>query len=352
MLGKLADRWAWRAAKRLEFYDIMAGFVADGKPVFETLQMLQERWQRIKDPRARLAARMLAEMRGKNAQQRALRFAEAVAIVATPVEAMAVEAGESSGDTAAGLRMAASITREQGKIASALKSELAYPAFLFALVLGLLYLLRSAVIPVFDEIMPRHSWPPSARALGWLADNAGFISLSAVGALAGLALVFGLSAGRWTGSLRAVFDRLIPPWSLYRQMAAATQLACFAAFIQAGVPFSQIIDNLMRTASRWQREHLQRMKLKMRRGATDAQALASELFDEATRWEIEVYGGMSGFAQALGSISRRMTERTIALVKSASGLVRTLAMFGVAGMIIWVYGTFFTIVMAARNAAG
>lgn len=343
--------WVWRVSRRRDFYEMAAGFIADGKPVFDTLEVFEERWRKIKDPRAATLAMMMYEMRGKNKSGRALRFGEAVALWAPSIEAMAIDAGEQSGDIANGLRMAAKLADTQNTIVGTIRKELAYPTFLLLMLGGLLYMLNTAVMPVFEEISPRHKWPVAARMLGFVSDNAHWIALSILLAIVTVMGAFFITRGPWTGEVRAVFDRFVPPWNLYRRISASIIMSSFAAFIKAGVPFSAIITQMSRTASAWEKSHFDLMKARMRRGISDAEAIAGPLFDEQTRWEITIYGGMSGFAQGLESLSARTTKTTISQIQGVMKVLNFLIMLLVAGMIIWVYGSFFSIVMSGRMGA-
>lgn len=350
IFSRLHKSWTWSAQKRCDFYKLCASFIADGKPVFETLEVIEKRWVEKKDPRGAYLTEMLAGIRGKSG--RSLRLGEAIAQIAPPIEAMAVDAGDHSGDIANGFVMAKKIAEDQAKVRSVIRGELFYPAFLVLMLVGLLYMLRTAIMPVFGEIAPRYSWPASAQALGWLADNVELVLGLFFGFVGFIVVVFNITKSRWVGDVRQFFDFFVPPWNIYRKVSSATILSCFSQFINAGVPFSAIINNMLKTASEWESYHLENMRAKMRRGIPDADALAGELFDEDTRWEISVYGSTTNFAQALQSISNRLTETTLSSIKKAAGVFRTLIMFGVAGMVIWIYGTFFAIVMAAKNVGG
>lgn len=348
--SNLRKSWVWSAQKRCDFYKLCASFVADGKPVFETIEVIEQRWVDKKDPRGKYLTEMLSGIRGKSG--RSLRLGEAISLIAPPIEAMAIDAGDASGDIANGFLMAKKIAEDQAKVKSVIRGELFYPAFLVLMLVGLLYMLRTAIVPVFAEIAPRYTWPQSAQALGWLADNVEGVLLALFGFFGFVWFVFVTTKNRWVGDVRRFFDFYVPPWNIYRKSASATILSCFAQFINAGIPFSAIINNMMKTASDWESYHLENMRAKMRRGVKDADALAGDLFDDDTRWEISVYGSTSNFASALQSISERLTESTLSGIKKSMGVLRTLILFGVAGMVIWIYGTFFAIVMAAKNAGG
>lgn len=342
--------WVWRTASRLQFYRTVAGFVADGKPLFDTLELIERRWRDKRDPRAQGVAQILALMRGKSASGRALRFAEAVGLFAPSIEAMCIDAGEQSGDPAGGLRMAAELTETAQKIGSTIRGELIYPGFLLLMLVGLLFMLQSAVIPVFSEIAPRYMWPGSAQVLGVLADHALGIAFGLVSIIVGVVVAFRLSRGPWVGAARAVFDRFVPPWSIHKRIAASTFMSTFSAFIRAGVPFSAVVDNMARTATPWEAQWLWQIKQRMRRGVPDAEAMACDLFTDDEQWEISVYGAMSDFATALQALASRITASTLARIQKTMGILRTLIMFAVAGTIIWVYGAFFQVVMLARTA--
>lgn len=339
--------FTWNVARRREFYTMAAGFIADGKPVYDTLQVFEERWRAIRDSRADTIAQMMADMRGRNGK--ALRMGQAIAKWAPSTEAMAIDAGEQSGDIANGLQMAARLADTQSRIKTTLIGEMIYPGFLLLMFVALLFMLQIAVIPVFADIAPRDRWPASARYMGLLAENAGLLSSLLIGSIIAVITAYKITQGRWTGEVRDFFDRWIPPWSIGRRISGAVMMSCFASFIKAGVPFSSIISQLSATASDWEKLHLDGMRSKMRRGVRDGDAMAGPIFDEDVRWEIGVYGGMTMFDKALGSLSERVTANVIARIQSFTATLRTLIMFLVAGMIIWVYGSFFAITMAAKQ---
>lgn len=337
----------WSVARRREFYTMASGFISDGKPVFDTLQVFEERWRTVRDSRAETIAQMMADMRGRNGK--ALRMGQAVGKWAPSTEAMAIDAGEQSGDIAEGLRMAARLADTQARVQTTLIGEMIYPGFLLLMFVALLFMLKTVVIPVFVEIAPRAKWPPSAYYMGLLAENAGLLTGLLIGSIVGIGIAFKMTRGRWVGETREFFDQWIPPWSIGRRITSAVMMSCFASFIKAGVPFSSILSQLSVTASDWEKQHLGRMRSQMRKGVRDGDAMAGSLFDEDIRWEIGVYGGMTNFGTALGSLSERVTTSVIARIQQFTAILRTLIMILVAGMIIWVYGSFFAITMAAKH---
>lgn len=340
---------SWGATDRRMFYDLAANFISDGVPVYEALQEIGKRWEAQGNAKAEITNHLLASLRGQTGT--ALRFGQAMQKWAPSMEAMAIDAGEQSGDIANGLRMASRLTEVTARIRSTIIGEMMYPAFLLMLFGAFLFMISTAVIPVFDEILPRAKWPPGPRFLGMLADAAPWLYGGVFLAIISLMASFFMSKGPWTGEARSFFDQWVPPWSIHRQISGAILMTCFAALTKAGIPFSAVIAKLSVTASAWDQTHLDLMRSKMRRGVRDGDAMAGPLFDEDVRWEIGVYGRLTGFAAALESLSVRVVDRVIKKIQFFAGVLRNLIMFSIAGMIVWVYGSFFTITMAVKQAA-
>lgn len=346
-LFRLRVKLAWSSTRRRDFYTVAAGFISDGKPIYETIQEFERRWREKGDPRADTMSSVIMAMRGAHGW-RAKRLGEAMAGWVTQLEAMAIDGGEQAGDVAEGLRMAARLADNQSRIKSAINGEIIYPTFLLALFIVFMLALKMEVIPVLAGIAPRHAWPTSARLMGLFADNADVITLIIIGGVTGIATAFSSTKGRWTGSVRSVFDRFVPPWSVYRQIAGATILACFANFLKAGIPLSSVLSQLTAIAPSWERSHLESMRMRLRRGIPDGDAIAGELFDADVRWEIGVYGGMTTFHIAMSSLSERVTERVINRIQATAWLFRFITLLLIASLIVWVYGSFFQITMASR----
>ncbi|CAN5766678.1 type II secretion system F family protein [soil metagenome] len=341
--------FAWGASDRKMFYDLAANFISDGVPVYDAIQEIGKRWESQGNAKAQITKSLLANFRGQSGT--ALRFGQAMQEWAPSMEAMAIDAGEQAGDIANGLKMASRLTEVTARIKQTIIGEMMYPTFLLLLFGAFLYMISTAVMPVFADILPREKWPTSPRLLGALADAAPWLYGGVFFIIATLLASFSWSKGRWVGENRSFFDQWIPPWSIQRQISGAILMTCFAALTKAGIPFSAVIAKLSVTASDWDLSHLDLMRGKMRRGMRDGDAMAGPLFDEDVRWEIGVYGRLTGFSVALEALSVRVVERVIKKIEIFANVLRMLIMFIIAGMIIWVYGSFFTITIAVKHAA-
>ena len=337
------------ATARQEFYELMGNFISDGIPFFDALQNVDKQFVIANDPRKWLTTTAIRRMRGGE-KQMAFSFGHALQGMVPPIEAMTIDAGEQSGDMTGALMRAATIAKNASRIKKVIWGELAYPVFLVILMCALLIMLSTVVMPVFEQIASRERWPTAARLLGGLADHAVLVIILSLLLVGGWIGAFIATKDRWVGETRDKFDRFIFPWNMHRRIASALIMSSIAALMRMGVPISTALDKLGETSGAWARNHFGRVKNKMRKGAREGDALAGDLFDKGIRWQIILYGQLTDFSGGLERLSERLTEAIIEKTKSVFGLIRTLAMVAVAIMIVWVYGSFMLVTMAARSA--
>lgn len=320
----------------------MANFVNDGVVVNEAVSQIHARWVATNDSRQKVSRVLLKDLRdGK-------RIGQSIAKFSPTMEAMAINAGDTSGDATEGFRMAHKLTTATGRIKSTIIGELFYPGFLMLILVGFMLALQSSVLPVFEEILPRERWPVLTSALGGVADNVGSILTIFFGSIFAIFLTYTFTKSVWVGSQRDFMDAHISPWKLNRRITGAIILTCFAALAKMSVPFEKIVRQLLESSTPWEASHLDMMLKKMRRGVSPADALACSLFDDDVRWEISVYGKLSSFSVSLSAISDRVIEDVIKRIGGLMVIVRSIIMMMVAGIAVWVYASFFELTMAAQ----
>lgn len=322
----------------------MANFIEDGVVLNEAVLAIHNRWTATKDSKSKITRALLKDMRDGR------RIGESLGKFSPTMEAMAIDAGEGSGDAAEGFRMALKLTTTTGRIKSTIIGELFYPAFLLTILVFFLLALKSRVMPVFEEILPRDNWPGITSALSVVADNVTIILFFFFTSVAAIMFSYRMTKARWVGSARDSVDSYISPWKMNRKISGAVILTCFAALSRMGVPFETIITRLLSSSSPWEKYHLTKMMNKMRRGQAPADALSCDLFSDQVNWEISIYGKLSSFSKALESISNRVIEDVISGISTLMTIIRSLIMISVAGMAVWVYASFFAITMAAKSA--
>lgn len=349
-IQRILAKLSFGISQREGFYNLLANFVADGIPFYEAIEEIDKRWRELKDPRYLITDDILSGVRGKSG--RALRLGQAMHAWITPVEAMAIDAGDQAGNLAEGLQMAARLANTAARIRGMIIKELIYPAFLIAIFFLFLFALSTSVIPLFAEVVPRSKWPTSPRMLGMLADWVPLIAGTLITVGIAFTTFYRATKKKWIGTSRDFLDAHIFPWSLSRRISGAMVMLTIAALLRAGIAFSAILDRLGAVSSDWERDHLDRMRNKMRRGVREGDAMAGELFDADVRWEIGIYGRLSDFPQALDKLSTRVIERVINNTQRVFAVIRLLVMILISGMIVWTYGSFLSITMAARGTGG
>lgn len=342
-------RLTFNATARGDFYELMANFVEDGLPVFDALAALDKQYERNGDTLRHVTKDAMRAMRGAKGRARSL--GGALAPWVNPIEAMAIESGGESGRLVEGLRMAKRLCDTHSRVRAVVLAQATYPAVLVLMFLGFFVMLGLEVMPTLTELLPRHRWPQSGRILGWLGDNA--IAITIAMALLGVvySAVFLATRSRWTGPVRDTFDRWVFPWSLSSSVASALLLSSVSVMLRAGVPFGEVLERLSKASGPWERYHFARMRAQLRLGRPEGEALGTELFEKAIRWQIHLYGRTSNFALAIDRLSHRVVEHVLKQVASRFGVARGLIMVGIAGMVVWTYSTFFAITMATRSAA-
>jgi len=347
----LGQRWLQlrlTSERRADFYELLGHFVSDGLPLFVALGEIDRQYQRAGEPMQYVTKAVLLRMRGE--QGRAHTFGSALADYVPVVEALAVGSGEEAGDLARGLYRAASVCRSNGQIVRTMREELAYPVFLVLLLVVLLISISTYVVPMLASVMPVQRWPWSARMMAALADATPWLLSVGMLVLAGGTAFFLLARSRWIMPMRLWLDRYVFPWSLHRRITGALLMAAVATLMRIGIPFSRALERLGEASGPWERLHLQRIRARLRRGEREGAALATDLFDDEVRWQIELYGRMTHFSEGLEKLAARAIAQTQASIRQSFGMLRVLLMVGIALMIAWTYTAFLAITLAARSA--
>lgn len=344
----LRARVGFGPAQRADLYDMVAGLVEDGKPLFDALSDMHKQFTREGHPGAIVLASVLRAMRGSSG--RAITVGQALAPWVDPVEAMTIDAGAQVGRVADGFRMAKRLCETTGRVRKTIRSEMLYPAALVLVFLAFLGGVGALLLPMLTEVLPRHQWPRSAQAMGWLGDHAIALSVTLVAIIGSLLGAFALSRDNWVGPMRDRFDRLVFPWSLACTIKGALLLSTISIMLKAGTPFDTILSQLRSTAGDWERNHLDRMRSNLRAGWHAGDALAGSMYSGRIRWQIEIYGQMSNFAESIDRLSHRVVEQVIQKVKSTFLVIGNVVIVVITGMAIWTYGTFMDITLAVRSA--
>lgn len=333
--------------QRADFYELLAGFTADGIPTYDALSEIDQQYRRFRNPMARVSGRVLRRMRGGEGPARGC--GPALHGLVPVVESLAVASGEDAGDVSEGLRRAAGVARVSQQIAQTIRSELSYPMMLLLMLAALLLVVAFYVVPAMAEVIEEDRWPTSARLAAHFARAAPWMVAAGTVMLTGGTVLFMALRSRWTGRVRDLLDRHVFPWNMHRRVTAAMLLAALSSLLRIGVPFSHALDRLSDASGPWERAHIQRIRNRLRRGEREGAALAGPLFDDELRWQIQLYGRMSRFSEALAAFSERSLAHTRTRIQSGFATIRISLLIAVAGIIWWIYSAVLAVTLAARG---
>jgi type II secretory pathway component PulF len=336
--------------RRAEFYELLADYVSDGTDIVSATDDVHRMYVGMKDGRQRITADILFGYRG-GASSGTAPFGTTLAKYVPPVEAIALDAADSAGETKRGLEIAADSARVAAEVQRTIWSLMIAPVLLTAAAIGVLIFLRTGLIPAMSEVLPRAKWPVGPALLGKISD---FVPLGVpvlLTCLLAYFIFFGISKNRWTGPSRNFFDHWIFPFNVYRQVAVSGILSSLSVMVRSGIPFSNAVERLRDSSPKWHRVHMSAVVMRLRDGVSDGDALAP-LYDGEAKFRIAAYGRRSTFHSAMAKISAQLNKLLIAALTVRFGLIKIGAMTAVAVLIGLSLTSFIAISMALRSSGG
>lgn len=235
-------------------------------------------------------------------------------------EAMIVEAGETSGKlqiTLESLVKSATAASEIQKIA---REAYAIPLVNFLAFASLSIYSGLALWPQLLSALPVKFWD------GWaLPMIYGQIFVTEHWWIFGVTLVaYGIyrwSLPNWTGSVRAIVDRIVPPYSAYRDRQAAALLIILAGLLRAGLTMDQSLDRVSHQGTAYMRQHTRAMKRRLIKYAGDpSRVLATGIFSNAILDRIDDAAASRQLADAIQHMGTDALGQVVDSVKRAAWL--------------------------------
>lgn len=159
-------------------------------------------------------------------------------------ELMLITSCESGGKLYEGFELAERIITAKVTIKNAVKSALAYPSFLFALLIVIFLLVSFVLIPSFEGIGNPAEWQGFGYLLYLISSFLGSIYGAIFGIVFALGIIFIFySFPNYTGVYRAFLDKF-PPFSIYRMVVGSTWLFTFSSMMKAGKQQVDILNDM------------------------------------------------------------------------------------------------------------
>lgn len=231
-------------------------------------------------------------------------------------------------------------TQAAGKVTGAFTSALVQPAITTAGSLGLVYYMATALIPEFEDLLPRDKWPPEAAFLSFLGD---FVQSGLFYTLAFLVVYVAVVSltlpRRWDAlyltKLRIVLEA-VPPWSIYKTMSGVRFLKAYATLQGAGRPPSEALQILERDSTSYMQERLTPALSYIRDGRSlgDAFDLAGHHFPSAHIIEdLSILNEARDFITALTILADRIEDAAVVSATKLGKLLNILSMIAVTVLI-------------------
>lgn len=339
------------AAQRIRVYQKLNRFLSSSVSLRQALEiMYQHASEDGRKPKAPTAVILLQWLRSvKNGQS----FGQAIQGWVPDGDRLVIEGGEAAGNLPQSIERAVLISESLRLIVSTIVSGIAYPVMLFLAAIGFLIFFGTAVIPQFEEILPREEWTGVAGQMSVMSDFVQNGMIWVLLALVALGILIAATMTKWTGPLRARFDRY-PPWSLYRLVIGAGFMLTVSGMIRAGIAVPKILSMLQRGASPWYVEKLSKTLFQVKNGHNLGEALYRTGFnfpDKETVADLRAYANLNKFDETLQRLGEEWLGDAIKRIKAQMAVLFMTCLLFFGGVFFWIAGGIFSLVNQVQSVA-
>jgi type II secretory pathway component PulF len=330
---------------RVRFYNKLARATERQQNIKQVLERMRARNEKNGDAKRLILRRWIGELNNGRP------FSAASEGYLPSAERMMIAAGETNGNVSKGFRTAEYIATAAARIRGAVFGALAYPTMLLVLLSVLLYVASFKLLPIMEGLLPVDQWPPMARGFHGLTSfirHYGILTLILAGC--GVFVVV-RTMPTWKGELRAILDRTIPPWTIYREIQASSVLISLAAILESGQSMDQAIDMQRRMATPWLQRHLAEWLKNLRSGKSPGPAADTGLFSKPVQADLEDYTDSGTVEEAMKDLGRYAIEDAIERISVQAKIMNGVILVMVTGVLLWMYSSMTTVGMAIQAAA-
>lgn len=344
-LNKLFAKLQFGGKDRMFLYRKFISFLNQGIPLLDVLGEFYALYSRKNgDPRAVILLDIITRMkRGES-------FSSALSYWAPSSEVMLIESGERSGNIVGALRQAVEVATAIREMRSAIIGGLTYPVILLLVLAAMMVGFSLGIVPKLADVMDPASWPQQAATLYTISQIVENYGLYIAGGIIGLFVVIFYSMPRWTSDVRKFVDG-IPPWSVYRSFESSTFLVALGALMKTGTPLMDSITRLRSLASPYVSKHLTIMLAKLKSGQPNGVAMNTGFLEREMAADIEIYGKVSDFQEAMEVIGREAISSGVEKIKMSTKALGNVVLILVAFYTGWVYYAFFTLTSSLGQGA-
>ncbi len=325
-----------RTKKKLRFriYRKIQGMLEMNEPLPTALDRL---WRNVSDDGKKpTAAAAMAVQQWLERSRQGMTLADMLNGWIPARELMLLRAGEESGNVAKAVSSIMTVDESAEKMRKAILSAVTYPAFIFLLMAGVLWMFGVNLIEPLRKSAPPQVFAQLAglASVSDLVRNHGITILAGVGAFVAFVIA---SLPRWRGLVRAKFD-MFPPYSWYRIWQGSAFLLSMSALLSSQVPLRKCFEILLQGASPWLEERMESARQEILRGRNLGEALrlgGLNFPDPQLARDLEILAERADVARTLEVLAKEWLEEQTRNLNSQAALVRTIGMGIVGGFIGW-----------------
>jgi type II secretory pathway component PulF len=304
-------RWQFGTKKQLAFLEDLYLLINDGIPANRAIEMLAQ----VSRGLTRQVATSLAQKIGQGQP-----LAEGMKEWFAPNVVEIVRVGEAGGALAETLKSAINMLSQQGVAVGAFVGAVAYPLLVIIMACIIIIYLDTSVFVQFRAIKPEEMWPEAGKRLVGVAHFVEHWWWLVIVAVVGSIMILRYLMKNYIGELRPALDKF-PPFSFYRQLAAARVLETLGLLVSNGVVFKSAIKVMQYQANPYVGSHLSHMEHLLSMGKTNiGDVLATGLVADQDLMRLRVMAEVKGFEHGLIRMGIRGSDQATNTLKLISKL--------------------------------
>jgi type II secretory pathway component PulF len=326
--------WQFGTKKQLGFLEDLYLLINDGIPANRAIEMMAQ----VTHGLSREVATSLAEKISEGQP-----LAEGMKEWFAPNVIEIVRVGEAGGALAETLKSAINMLSQQGIAMGSFIGAVSYPLLVIFMACIIIIYLNDSVFNQFRAIKPESEWPAAGTRLVSIANFIQtwwwLVILLVVASIVALRRTM----TNYIGELRPALDKF-PPFSFYRQLAAARLLETLGLLVANGVVFKSAIKVMQYQANPYVLSHLTMMEHLLSMGKTNiGDVLATGLVADNDLMRLRVMAEVKGFEHGLIRMGIRGTDEATKTLKIISRLFGgALLIVGAILIIVIVQGIYLT----------
>lgn len=268
---------------------------------------------------------------------------------ATPGEVMIIKAGEDSGNLQESFETIKTLLEKQAMMKKAVIGELGYPIFLIILLFVMIIGFAKFMLPTLVDMSSPDRWDAKSQALYSLSTTFNENWVTIVISIIVLGFLIGYSIPKLRGPIRNRLDNF-PPYSIYKTIQSGLLLISLGTLMSAGVSFRRALVSIQENSGPYLSDRVKEIVDNVDKGMDNGKAINTKFIGEIGN-DIEDYASGASIEEALRDLGNSAINNTVESIKKKAGYVKTFALFLVGGFIIWMYGSFMSIVNEVTNQA-